>query len=316
MDSAVLRLEVHPIFMQEPVMSTHSAPRSIDHLVLPVKEVDDARARYGSLGFTVAPTGQHPFGTENCCIFLADETFLEPLAIAHRETCEEAAIKGNTFVRNDQTYRFRVGDEGFSHLVLKSQNADVDHRLYRQHGMSGGKKVLFARKFKTPDGESGKVSFKLAFAAEQRSPDSGFFACEVVSPVVADRSALQKHENGAVRLKEVIATEVNPTDFQYFLQVFLNQRHMDADSFGISFETQNTKISVLSPDGAQAFYGIEAERLERGMRFEGFVLAVKDMAALKTHLETNNIAFQIRGASLIVPPARGQGATIVFEAET
>ncbi|MGI9355573.1 MAG: VOC family protein, partial [Rhizobiaceae bacterium] len=160
MDCLALRLEVHLIFMQEPAMASQSVPRSIDHLVLPVKEVDDARARYEALGFTVAPTGQHPFGTENCCIFIADGTFLEPLAIANRETSEAAAIKGNTFIRNDQTYRFRVGDEGFSHLVLKTEDATADHRLYRQSGMSGGKQVRFGRKFNTPDGKSSRVSFK------------------------------------------------------------------------------------------------------------------------------------------------------------
>jgi len=316
MDSYGNRLEVRSIFMQEPGMASPSKPRAIDHLVLPVTEIGDARERYEALGFTVAPAAQHPFGTENCCIFLADGTFLEPLGIAQRETCEAAAINGNTFIRNDQTYRFRCGEEGFSHLVLKTEDAKADHALYKRSGISGGRKVRFSRVFQTPDGESGKVSFKLAFAADQRSPDTGFFACEVVTSTKADRSALQEHENGAVRLKEVIATEINPTDFQYFWQVFLNQRHMDADSFRMSFETSNTKVSVLTPEGARAFYGIEAGQSERGMRFQAFVLAVSDLPALKHRLESADIAFHMRGGSLVVPSASGQGATIIFEADT
>ena len=315
MDSIARWLEVRSIFMQEPAMAKHSAPRSIDHLVLPVKEIDDARSRYEALGFTVAPTALHPFGTENCCIFLADGTFLEPLAIAHRETCETEAIEGNTFVRNDQAYRFRVGEEGFSHLVLKTQDAKMDHILYTKTGMSGGRKVRFSRKFETPDGKNGKVSFKLAFASDQRSPDTGFFVCEVVTPSKADRSVLQRHDNGAVRLKEVIAIEINPSDFQYFWQVFLNQRHMDADSFGMSFGTSNTRVSVLTPEGAKAFYGIEVDHTERGMRFQAFILAVRDLPMLKLRFESQDIAFHTRGDSLIVPPARGQGATIIFEAD-
>ncbi|TIT26271.1 MAG: VOC family protein, partial [Mesorhizobium sp.] len=47
-----------------------AGPHSLDHLVLPTASLDVARARLVSLGFVVAPTGIHPFGTENCCVFL------------------------------------------------------------------------------------------------------------------------------------------------------------------------------------------------------------------------------------------------------
>lgn len=308
------RLAVEPIFMQELAMAK-SPPRAIDHLVLPVKDIAGARARYEALGFTVAPDGLHPFGTENCCIFIADGTFLEPLGIAHRETCEAAALQGNSFIRNDQAYRFRIGDEGFSHLVVKSDDAKADDAFYKQSGMSGGEQVQFSRTFEAPDGESGEISFELAFTADQRSPDSHFFACQFVSPVKADRSALQTHANGVICMNEVIATEVNPTDFQYFFQMFLNQRHMDADSFGMSFKTQNATVTVLTPDGARAFYGIETDRQQRGMQLEGFVLGVSDLGAVQAHFEDNGINFRTRGKRLIVPPAPGQGATIVFEAD-
>lgn len=294
-------------------MKSYSSPRTLDHLVLPVASIETARSRYEQLGFTVAPDGRHPFGTENCCIFFKDGTFLEPLGIAHRETCEAQSLKGNTFVANDQSYRFRRGLEGFSHLVVKSDDAKGDDRLYKSEGISGGKMVRFSRAFATPDGEKGKVSFHLAFAADRRSPDSGFFSCEVVDPPQVDRSALQTHHNGVTALKEIILSEVNPTDFQYFLQTYLNQREMDADSFGMSFDASNGIVTVLSPDGMQAFYGIETERQERGMQFQAFVLGVHDLAKTQLHMDQHGIDCTLKGERLIVPPAAGQGATIMFE---
>lgn len=290
-----------------------TSPRTLDHLVLPVAEVEVARSRYGALGFTVAPTGVHPFGTENCCIFFKDGTFLEPLGIAQRETCEEEAVKGHTFVANDQTYRFRRSLEGFSHLVIKSDDAKADHKLYRRHGISGGKRVRFSRKFQTPDGQSGKATFKLAFATDKRSPDSYFFSCQVVDAPKVDRSALQAHANGVIGLKEVILSEVNPTDFQYFLQTFLNQREMDVDSFGMTFDTENAKVTVLSPDGMQAFYGMAVEPAERGMQFQAFTLAVQSLDKIAAHLKQNGIEFVERTGRLMVPPHEGQGTTIIFE---
>ncbi|TIX70312.1 MAG: VOC family protein, partial [Mesorhizobium sp.] len=61
------------------IKTTQAHP--LDHLVLPTARLDAARVRLGSLGFVVAPTGIHPFGTENCCVFFADGTYLEPLAV-------------------------------------------------------------------------------------------------------------------------------------------------------------------------------------------------------------------------------------------
>ncbi|MEM8750821.1 MAG: VOC family protein [Pseudomonadota bacterium] len=297
---------------------THiTSPRLIDHLVLPVAEIDDARERYSALGFTVAPNGLHPFGTENCCIFFRDGTFLEPLGIAQRETCEEKALKGNTFVANDQTYRFRRGLEGFSHVVLKTDDAKADHKLFGKAGILGGKMVRFSRAFQTPDGEKGRVAFHLAFASDQRSPDSPFFSCEVLNAPKVDRSALQTHDNGVMGLKEILISEPNPTDFQYMLQTLLNQREMDANSFGMSFHTGNCDVSVLSPEGLAGLFGVHVNRSsddnERGMRFEAFVLAVSSLETLRAHLDAKGVEYSTHNGRVVVPPAPGQGMPILFE---
>ncbi|RVA54992.1 VOC family protein, partial [Mesorhizobium sp. M7A.F.Ca.CA.001.08.1.1] len=63
--------------MTRTITGTHP----LDHLVLPTQSLEVARARLAALGFVVAPTGIHPFGTENCCVFLADGTYLEPLSV-------------------------------------------------------------------------------------------------------------------------------------------------------------------------------------------------------------------------------------------
>jgi catechol 2,3-dioxygenase-like lactoylglutathione lyase family enzyme len=39
--------------------------RSIDHLVVPVRDLDGAATFYERLGFTVGARNRHPWGTEN-----------------------------------------------------------------------------------------------------------------------------------------------------------------------------------------------------------------------------------------------------------
>ena len=76
-------------------------PRPIDHLVLPVSDLGVARDRLTALGFTVAKDARHPFGTENCCVFLSDGSYLEPLGIANREECEASYGKEKCAERSD-----------------------------------------------------------------------------------------------------------------------------------------------------------------------------------------------------------------------
>jgi Glyoxalase-like domain len=294
--------------------TTPRVPRPVDHLVLPTADLDVARARLEKLGFIGAPVGRHPFGTENVCVFFGDDSFLELLAVGQRETCEAEARNGNVFVARDQAWRFRNGHEGFSALAMGTQDAKADHNAFVQAGISAGNILNFSRPFRTPDGKEDTAGFRLAFAADLRAPDTFFFTCERVNTPKVDRTALQAHANGAVMLREVVLSEVNPTDFQYPLQEVINQRDVNAHSFGMDLRSANAKVTVLTAQGLRSFYGIDADETERGLRLQAFVLAVRDLAAVESLLTKNNIPFEKRGSRLIVHKAPGQGAAIAFEA--
>ena len=293
--------------------SSPRAARPVDHLVLPTGDLDVARGRLEGLGFTVAPVGKHPFGTENVCVFLADDTFLECLAIDQRETCEDEAKRGNVFVARDQAYRFRNGIEGFSALVMGTQDAEGDHAAFIEAGISAGGILNFSRPFRTPEGKADTASFRLAFAADLRAPDAFFFTCQRVASPKVDRRALQTHANGALSLRQVILSEVNPTDFQYLLQEVLDQRDVNAHSFGMDLDAANASVTVLTPQGLRAFLDIETSEAERGLRLQAFVIGVRDLSAVESLLRSNNIPFEPRGSRLIVHKAPGQGAAIAFE---
>lgn len=292
-------------------------PRKVDHLVLPVTSLEACRDRLSSLGFTVAADARHPFGTENACVFFKDGTYLEPLAIGHRETCEAAALKGNVFVARDQTFRFRRGQEGFSGLVLSSEDADKDHKDFKKLGVSAGSQLKFSRMFKDANGKESEGSFKLSFAADLRSPDSFFFTCERINVPKIDRTALEKHANGAVSITEIALGEPNPSDFQYFLQEVLNQRDINAHSFGIELQSGNANIAAYGAEGLKAWYGIEngchSGGGARGLRFRAFAVGVKSLKAVEKILKKKKIAFRQIAHRLVVDHAVGQGCVIAFE---
>lgn len=287
--------------------------RNVDHLVLPVGDLETSRARMTALGFTVAPDAIHPFGTENACIFFADGTYLEPLAIAQREDCEEAAIKGNVFVARDQSFRFRRGDEGFSAVAFASEDADADHKRFRKLGLSAGKKLKFSRTFINAKGRKSEGTFKLAAAADLRSPDSFLFTCERINMPKTDKSTLCAHANGAVSIGEIAMADPNPSDFQYFLQDVMNQRDVNAHSFGIELRAGNSNIAAFDANGLKAWYGIETGCHGRGLRFRAFSVAVKDLEATHALLKKNRIKTKKIAQRLVVDHAPGQGCVIAFE---
>ncbi|WP_185982522.1 VOC family protein [Aureimonas mangrovi] len=280
--------------------------RRFDHAVFVVDTLEGARAALTALGFTVAPDARHPFGTENACVFLADGSFIEPLAVGHRETCEAAAKAGNAFVARDQAHRFRIGTPSFSAIALRSDDADGDAQDFEEAGYGVGERLNFGRDFRTPDGKGARLEFALAFARDLRAPDVSFFACQSVHSFKPDRSSLIAHENGAIGIARLVLSEPNPTDFQYYLQTVTGDREIDADSFAMTLKAGDTMLEVATPDALALRYGAKRDA-SRGLFFEGIVVAVRSLETVRPFTRD---ARELQGR-LVVP--LGPQSFIAFE---
>jgi catechol 2,3-dioxygenase-like lactoylglutathione lyase family enzyme len=75
--------------------------QGIDHIVVVVKDLDQAAKDYEQLGFTVIPGGQHPVGSHNVLISFRDGSYLEIIAF-YREALDhrwwEPLSHGERFV--------------------------------------------------------------------------------------------------------------------------------------------------------------------------------------------------------------------------
>jgi hypothetical protein len=286
-------------------MMTPSA-RPIDHCVLPTADLAVARRRLVSLGFTVAPNGLHPFGTENCCVYFSDGTFLEPLAVADPVKAGIASMRGNVFTARDAAFRYRLGEEGFSALVSGTEDAARDHREFTRAGVSAGRILNFSRPFIDAAGRSDTASFKLAFAADLRAPDAFFFTCERVNAPAVDRSALQKHANGVRRIEAIVLEAPEPADFAAFLQHVICAGPEETPD-GLRFAAANGDVLVrrsAKPRGLP----------KPGLRLMEIVFRVGSIAKAQSALDASAIRYAADAGRLIVAPAAGQGATFVFEA--
>ncbi|CAH2406954.1 VOC family protein [Mesorhizobium escarrei] len=283
----------------------------LDHLVLPTASLDVARARLVSLGFVVAPTGIHPFGTENCCVFLDDGTYLEPLAVGNAQGAVKAIADGNVFVARDRAYRDSCGNEGFSALVLGTQNADADHARYVGAGLSAGEMLSFSRAFTDPAGNSDTASFKLAFASGTGATDAFLFACERINAPKVDRTALQIHSNGATGIIEVVAVSTEPSEQHRLISIATRSRAA-GQGIGTAFGLPNATLTLLDPVAFETRFGIPAGGPSE-LRFAAIVCSVRFADTVAKLLAASSVEHDIRGDDIVVRPASGQGAAFVFQ---
>ncbi|MDX8524751.1 VOC family protein [Mesorhizobium sp. MSK_1335] len=278
----------------------------LDHIVLPARSLDVARVRLASLGFVVAPTGIHPFGTENACVFFADGTYLEPLAVGNEQATKQAIAAGNVFVARDRLYRDRLGDDGFSAVALGTGNADADHARYLEAGLSAGNMLSFSRAFTDPNGKSDTASFKLAFASGKETMDAFLFATERINAPKIDRTALQAHANGVTGIVEVIAVSNAPSAQAGLISIAANS---DTDDDAV--QLPNAVLSIVTPESYAQHFGLTALP-SRHLRFQAIVFSIRDKASAARALAAAAIDHDMSGNDIVVAPAPGQGAAFIF----
>ncbi|WP_432283367.1 VOC family protein [Aminobacter sp. BA135] len=278
-------------------MTKTNSPRPLDHVVLPTGDLTLARDRLAALGFSVSPQGTHPFGTINCCVYLSDGTFLEPLAVGDRVAADKAVREGNAFVARDRVFRDAHGEEGFSAVVFGTDDADADHTAFVAAGVSAGSRLDFSRPFVDASGKSDVASFRLAFAAQPSvAADAFFFTCERANVPAVDRSALQAHANGAGR---VLAIELAAGNVAAAGKLLATVARSVAGDAGVTLA--NARLTIRNEPNAM------------DIRLEAIVFAVDDLAATKALLVEHAVTHDLDGQRLVVPAAPGQGATFIFE---
>ena len=291
-------------------MTSDGKARPLDHFVIQVSGLDAARARLSALGFQVAANGYHPFGTANCCVFFADGTFLEPLAVADEALARAAAGTGNVFTRHALSFREENGPEGFSAFVFGTNDAKADHAAFAEGGLSAGEILDFGRDFVAADGSRDRAAFQLAFAQAKEAPNCLFFSCERVAVPNVDRTALFEHPNGTTGIAGAIMVAPDPAALRGDL-VRLGWLAVNEEDDGLRFDGPSFALSVVTPGVFADLTGLPAPQ-EGSPSFRAAVFSCRDTQQLMEQLLLAGVDFNFTPDGVIVPPANGQGTTFIF----
>ena len=171
----------------------------IDHVGIAVRDLEGAKREYRDmLGFTLAPGGKHPYGTENASVWFEDRTYLELITFYDRTKASWLA-------------NFLEKQEGACLLGLATSSADQTAAFLRSRGFEidgpTGRTITIEGVQDTPPELWRAVGFKQAIL-----PDTAVFFIEYnrkaweelqrKSPVVMPAGAT-RHANTAKRIASV-----------------------------------------------------------------------------------------------------------------
>jgi hypothetical protein len=281
--------------------------RRIDHLVICVHDLAQAEQSLRTLGFTVTPTGVHPFGTSNRLVQF-ETNFLELLAVTDPAAVPPAGPGRFSFAAHNQT--FLAAGEGMSMLVLHSVDAHADARRFAADGIGAYAPFDFGRDARLPDGTTARVQFSLAFATDPAMPGIAFFTCQQHhAPELFWKPGYQRHPNGALRVIEVVMSAPEPAAHRVFLERLTGCTAALAPG-RLTVGDAGDRITVLGPgELARRLPGLAPSDHPR---FCAARLQVGDLDATSRQLQRNGVDVQVIDGVLLTPPAAAHGLTLEF----
>ncbi len=268
--------------------------RALDHIVIPSRDLDAQADLFRRLGFQVGARNRHPWGTENHIVQF-DGVFLELISLGEGFSAPEPAPKEYSFALAVE--RFLEQREGLAMLVMRSDDAEADRREFVRTGLGDFSRFYFGREGRRPNGEIVTVAFSLAFAASTAFPSTGFFVCQQHYPENFWSRASQIHLNGALGVAGVRFEHPRPEEGLDFLGKFF-AAPADRKGLGYVFGLEDEIVAEIGEGPVPSLTSLQ--------------IRVADLRAAERWLSGGGVAFERRGARLVVAAEDAMGVEIGF----
>jgi hypothetical protein len=276
----------------------------LDHVVVLVRDLADAEARLGRLGFRPTPRGVHSahMGTANTTILFGDGTYLEALGVL-QPTDDNLAVRTMLAER-----------EGPYGLAFKTDDADAAAAEFAAAGVGPGVALEFARPVELPSGPR-EAAFRVARADPDHTPGTWLFVCQHRTPEVTWRADFLEQPNGACGLAEVVgvAEDIEAIAKAYG-RIFDTRLQYDGDN--VAIDAGSARITFCPP----------AAFAERFAPFgQGLGAATPRLAALRlrtgslergqAHLSAHGVRHvETAHGTILVAPDEACGTVLEFAA--
>ena len=229
----------------------------LDHVVVAVRDLDDAAGQWARLGFTVSPRGLHSahMGSGNHTIMFGED-YIELLGVV-------AAQPHNAPMR-----RFLEGREGLERCAFTTQDAEAGAAALHERGLAAVGPVEFGRPVPLPGGGETDARFSVFQWPEEEAPGGvRLFACQHHTREAVWIPTLQRQGNGVVGIRRALVADPEPDRAACHLARLIGSAVQEDGAFRLVATGSRRAEIAFAPRGAiaAAHPGLDADALpERG----------------------------------------------------
>jgi len=274
----------------------------LDHVIILVRDLDDADARMAKLGFRPTPRGYHSahMGTANATVMLADGTYFEMLTVT-QPTEANAATRAVLAER-----------EGPFGLAFKTDDAPAAAAEFAVAGIAEGEALEFVRPVELAGGIC-EASFTIARARADATPGTMLFVCQHHTPDLVWREDYLHQPNDALGLLEVIGVADDLAAVADAYGVIFGDRVERGDD-RVAIAAGDATLTFLSPAAFAERFGALGEKLsDPKPRLAGLRVQVRTFDPIERLLLQAGVPWA-RGydGSMLVGPDAACGTLIEF----
>lgn len=277
----------------------HKAVLGLDHAVIAVHDLEQARAAYNKLGFTNVPMGDHQNrATANYCIMFPS-TYLELLGM-NAPDLPDFGFKEFVSTRG----------EGFQRLANGTPDADAICAELNAAGLTVQPPILLERPQEEP---AGMVTFHNVMIPKEETAGIWTFFCCHRTPELMRTPAWLEHANGATAVAAVTAIVEDPAAAREALAKVYGADTLQEAPHGFSVILPRGKVHVTTPAGFPTLH-IGAPVPKGPLpRWYAIRIAVKDLGATEQYLAGQHVvAERLFDGSLRIHPDDACGVLMEF----
>lgn len=274
----------------------------IDHVIVAVRELENARTAWSRLGFTLSPRGRHiGQGTANYCVMFPSD-YLELLGIVDAADSVE---------RLDAFLARREGPMAAAFAPAGTAEEARAALLHRQLHPSEPRPL--GRALELPEGTV-TPRFSLVTLPPDETPGLDSFLCSHLTPSLMRRPEWLAHPNGAIGLRAVhVLVESTAPLLPAYDRLFGIVQVTTTDAVAV-VHIGRQRLVFSTPDDFQTMHpGIE---IDPGFSPPGIValeLGVERLRHTIDDLTQRHVALdEMPGGTLVVPAREASGAVLLF----
>ena len=272
----------------------------IDHALVGVRDLEQARATFERLGFRTTPLGRHAGrGTGEHCLMFADD---------HVELCGVVDPAGDS----EELARFLATGEGLWALALRTSDPEGTYAGWRASGLDPAAIAEDARTIE-PDLELRCKDVVLDPAATGGVP---LFACAALDPDGLRRPEWLGHPNGARAIGSVTVVVEEPAALVESMSRVFGATCLTETDDTLAVHTGRNIILFATPDDLDMLHPeLEASINPEQPTLAALTVLVPDVARTAAVLDRHDVAYRqdVSGA-IGISPEYSHGVMLEFVA--